>query len=256
MSKLTFKTAQNNLLYRIDDKQTDNTMQQWMLHFAQKEIEIVEVLTTPVNNTRVLQKKNAYIANICGKISHYSTSQIYRDEILPYVQKLANRFGVFKCLFSPVCNFHTGCSQQNTLFRGAKSSIEIQSAITEAFEQQYIHEIKVHNIMASARTGIPIASKNNMIGKKLATVFECKMNTALDGDDCMFIHSFLMEHWSKQIETVFKLQDICTVRVNICRTGVINMFLSIRGGVSLHDNAEILYMPFFEEICKQISDVI
>jgi len=256
MSKLIFKTTQDDLLYRIEDNQTANTMQEWLSHFEQKGIEIVEVSSTPMNNTRVLKQKNAYIANICGKISHYSTKQIYRDEILPYVQKLQNRFGIFRCLYSPLCNFHTGCVGQITLFRGAKCSVQIQEAIVEAFAQDYIHSIKVHNIMASARTGIPIASQNKMIGKKLCTVFECKMHAALDGDDCMFIHSFFLQLWSKQIEQEFHLQEISTVRVNICRTGVINMFLSIRGGVLLHNKAENLYMPLFEEICKQVCDVI
>lgn len=256
MSKLIFKTTQDDLLYRIDDKQTGNSMQEWLLYFEQKGIKIVEVSSTPVNNTRVLKQKNVYIANMCGKISHYSTNQIYRDEILPYVQNLENRFGVFKCLFSPLCNFHTGCSRQNTLFRGAKSSVEIQNAIVEAFEQDYIHSIKVHNIMASARTEVPIASQNKMIGKKLRTVFDCEMHAALDGDDCMFIHSFFLHRWSKKTESAFHLQDVSTIRVNICRTGVINMFLSIRGGVCLHNNAENLYMPFFEEIYKQVCAVI
>ena len=242
-------------MYRVEDNQSPDAIQAWMSRFQENGFEIVEVSSVSVNNTRTLKQKNAYIANICGKISHYSTTQIYREEIMPYVQKLQNRFGIFKCLYSPLCNFHTGCVGQITLFRGAKCSNQIQEAIVEAFAQEYIHNVKVHNIMASARTGIPIAKQNKMIGTQLCKFFDCEMHSSLDGDDCMFIHSFFLQKWSKTTEQTFHLHEISTVRVNICRTGVINMFLSIRGGVNLHDEAEKLYMPFFEQICKQVCDV-
>ena len=193
---------------------------------------------------------------MCGKISHYSTTQVHRSEVMPFVQKLENRFGVFKCLYSPLCNFHTGCVGQTTLFRGARNSQDIQRTIAEGFVQEYVHSVKIHNIMASARLGVPVAKTNCMILEQLQHTFECDIQKAVDVDDCMFIHSFYFNNWSTKQEKYFNLQPISSLRVNICRTGVINMFLSIRGGVFLHEEAENLYMLLFDNIFHTVQQVV
>ena len=109
MSKVIFKTDSGDLLYRINIHKGQKQVETWLQEFAAKGLDIVSVSYAPLNKTRSSKPKNTYIANMCGKISHYATTQVHKPEVMPFVQKLQNRFGVFQCLYSPMCNFHTGC---------------------------------------------------------------------------------------------------------------------------------------------------
>lgn len=256
MSKVIFKTSDGDLLYRINVHNDEKQVKIWLQEFGAKGLDIASITHTALNKTRTLKQKNTYIANMCGKISHYATTQVYTPAVMPFVQRLKNRFGVFKCLYSPMCNFHTGCVGQTTLFRGAKSSQDIQYTISQGFIEEYVHSVKIHNVMASARTGMPVAKHNTLILKNLRQTFECEIQQSIDCDDCMFIHSFLFDKWSSKHELMFTLHSISFLRVNICRTGVINMFLSIRGGILLHEEAEHMYMPLFDKIVETIKEVV
>ncbi len=49
-------------------------------------------------------------SNLCGKITHVATNDIYNPGIRPYIRRTKNLFGLFTCVYSKYANFHTGAA--------------------------------------------------------------------------------------------------------------------------------------------------
>ena len=199
-----------------------------------------------------------YISNMCGKLTHISCNSIYNPAILPYVRTKKNHFGTFSSVSTKNCNFHTGSSLVTSLFRAGNDTSRILHSIKHVFVQDYIVDISVHNIVCSFRLGHPVSSKNNMLQLKLKSLNVANVFKCADTDDRMYLHAFILNKfdskWLKSISTESYELGLCrleSIRINVCRTGVFNMFMSIPNGFRLQHHPDKLVLPFctfFENI--------
>ena len=192
-----------------------------------------------------------YISNMCGKLTHISCKSIYNPAILPYVRTKKNHFGTFSSVSTKNCNFHTGSSLVTSLFRAGNNTSKILHSIKHVFVQDYIVDISVHNIVCSFRLGHPVSSKNNMLHLKLKSLNVANVFKCADTDDRMYLHAFILNkfdsEWLKSISTDSYELGLCrleSIRINVCRTGVFNMFMSIPNGFKLQHHPDKLVLPF------------
>ncbi len=153
-----------------------------------------------------------------------------------------------------------------TLFKAGTSSKAISDGISHVFVLENLQDIVVTNIVYNARLGRPVAANNERIlraFKKLGIdpVFLC-----MPIEECMFVHCLkqLFEGGVPEgrvygrrfvfvsVRTIKRhhhhsatLQNLgsegmhdASVRVNICRTGVVNFFVGLPGGLLLSSNPE------------------
>ena len=80
----------------------------------------------------------------------------------------------------------------------------------------------------------------------VANVFKCA-----DTDDRMYLHAFILNkfdsEWLISISTDSYELGLCrleSIRINVCRTGVFNMFMSIPNGFKLQHHPDKLVLPF------------
>ena len=206
----------------------------------QREESVVKISVHEQRHVEVLSSLPPVVANICGKIVHNSALHIYHAGVRPYVVRQRNNFGVFDCVFTRACNFHTGSNKTSTMFRAGIAREDIRETIAHVFVEDAVHEVLVNNVVYTSRLGHPVSRYNNGIRRALEHLSVGCVEACMAIDDCMFVHCLLVQVQSAEYLAGFGLADVPSikVRINVCRTGVVNFFFGLAGGVPLHSAPE------------------
>lgn len=201
---------------------------------------VVRISVQEHRSVEVCASMPPVVANICGKITHTAAQHIHTPGVRPYVVRQRNNFGVFDCVFTRACNFHTGSNKTSTMFRAGTSRAEISEAIAQVFTPDTVHKILVNNIVYTSRVGHPVSRYNNGIRRALEQLDVASVEACMSIDDCMFVHCLLLRVHSSDWLAGFGLSDVPSmkVRINVCRTGVVNFFFGLAGGVPLSSAPE------------------
>ena len=202
---------------------------------AKRDQRIVKIVVQSNHLRERLSSKTLFVANMCGKIAHANNKHIHTPNAKAYVAKEFNNFGATASVFTKVCNFHTGIQNSTTLMRAGTNSKEIESVISHVFVLENIVEVVVHNIVFSARLGRPVSSRNTGIGRAIEQACGCSVLTCLQIEESMFVHSFHVQVLQATCLPVMQMPEtpLMNVRINICRTGVVNFFVGVPGGMPL-----------------------
>ena len=115
-------------------------------------------------------------------------------------------------------------------------------------------DVVVTNIVYNARLGRPVLANNKRIMRAikelaLGPVLEC-----MPVEECMFVHCLKQELTNTatlQSVGLENLQEV-SVRINICRTGVVNFFVGLPGGVHLNLDPELRIVSVCETLLQAI----
>jgi hypothetical protein len=209
----------------------------------------------PSANSAIARIKPLQIANMCGKLEHENSMFFFKPFILPLLVTVENDFGHCECLYSAVANIQTTKGNKVSLIRGARDSAALEALISHVFWPGCIISARIHNIMCSAQLPHEVSKRNNKITAMLAHECKCQAINTLLLDDCMFAHSILLDEFCCLFlqqhgvaSTNFK-----SVRINVCRSGVVNFFLAVPGGVEISRQPEHLFLPIVEAMLSAIE---
>jgi hypothetical protein len=198
------------------------------------------------------------LVNIGGKIMHFALPQVHAPAALASVQRQVNAFGVFFSVFTSATNFHTSSTRSATLFRGGSSRAAVLDAIEHVFLPHGVAEVLLNNVVFSGRLGHPVSPKNAAIRRALEAVGAGRVEIGLQTEDSMFVHSFVVRATDRawlSAREVQDLPDLC-VRINVGRTGVVNFFFGIQGGVVLASAAEERLQSVCMELFEHVRRVV
>ena len=217
--------------------------------------ELRQIKLNELQRTEAKKSTLPVVTNICGKITHPAQASVYTPEVRPYIKEVRNCFGIKYRVFSTACNFDTYVHQHSTLFRGSGRKHEIQNVINHVFGGS-VDSITVHQIVSSSRLGHPVMAENNYLPCKLKTDLRCQVTRVASADEVMFLHSFVLNEFAAsflQTHAMSQVQDL-SVRMNLCRTGVLNLFVSVpEGGGLLWDNEP---QETLLSLCRFIHNVV
>ena len=233
-----------------------------LLHSALRDIESSANVT--IVSVRIIEEKcrpvverSVYFCNICGRIKHCDVTEVVRDEVLPAVTKLRNEFGHWNAIYSPKCNLVTSTNMSSTLFRGACSSRDVFEVVRHAIQAETILHITLHMIVASARMSHPVAITSKVLEYSMQRDHLWKFRVEVTNAETFFTKSLTLYEFSEtflEIHALSRANAPKSVQVNVTRTGSINMFMSLAGGVEFHKDIENLYMSTFQFIVAMVSD--
>ena len=240
MIKVIARTISGDEIVRMVDTavvgDVCSTVTSMLSNIANSQGEQVDKFT--VHEQRIpehLSFQDPFIANICGKILHFPLRDVHAIGVRSSVLRQVNEFGVFHCVYTSSCNFHTGSTKTCTLFRGGTSRTGVLEAIDHVFVHGGIEEVLVNNVVFSARLGHPVSPHNAKVvhamrSLQVGSVQECGCT-----EDTMFVHSLVLQVESTAWLAVYGFADDTNIRVriNMCRTGVLNFFFGIPGGPQL-----------------------
>jgi hypothetical protein len=197
-------------------------------------------------------------SNLCGKITHVATKDIYNPGIRPYIRRTKNLFGLFTCVYSKYANFHTGAAMSSTLFRGGNRTADIKRAIEHIFIECYVDKIIVHNCVFTGNLGVPVSRNNSAVQKSIEEELQCRAEIIVClCDENMFAISCLLKSFKTPLlEVGSGDSEVSGVRVNICRTGVLNIFIAIPGGIDARLHLDETLAPLAHRIFNAIARVV
>lgn len=185
-----------------------------------------------------LSEKPLSVVNICGKITHASSLYLHAPGCAPYVKKERNDFGLTDTVYTRFCNFHTGSNRTSTLFRAGTCSREISETISHVFVLDTLLDVLITNVVYNARLGRAVAACNTQIQQALANMNMGAVLQCMPAEECMFVHCFRLDLAQHALTQYVGLEE-ASVRVNICRTGVVNFFVGLPGGLPLCSSPEV-----------------
>ena len=220
--------------------------------------ELSQIKLNEMQRTEAKKGMLPVVTNICGKITHPAQASVYTPEVRPYIKEVRNCFGTKYRVFSTACNFDTYVHQSSTLFRGCGRKHDIQHVIDHVFGES-VDTITVHQIVSSSRLGHPVMAENNYLPSKLKSELQCQVTRVASADEVMFLHSFVLDDFSARflqehaMSSLSQVQDL-SVRMNLCRTGVLNLFVSVPegGGLLWEDEPQETLLMF----CRCIHNVV
>jgi hypothetical protein len=216
---------------------------------------ICKISVQSQDSEQVFSEKQLAVVNMCGKITHTAATQVHNPAIKPYIKKEINNFGTTDTVYTRFGNFHTGSSQSCTLLRGATCSQSINTSIQHVFIQDYVQDVTATNIVYNARLGRAVSAQNSAIERaikklNLGTVLRC-----MPLEECMFVHCFKLQILDQAILENVGLgaaTNNASVRINICRTGVVNFFVGLPGGIPMSFAPEMSAVC----VCQMLLDSI
>ena len=143
-----------------------------------------------------------------------------------------------------------------TLIRGATCSQEIKLGIEHVFIQDCVQDVTATNIVYNARLGRAVSAYNKGIKRAITQLNIGTVSECLPLEECMFIHCFKV-----QILDIALLRNMgcshltnkTSVRINICRTGVVNFFVGLAGGVLISSAPEKLVFSVCQMLLESIK---
>ena len=207
----------------------------------------LSVSTVPPHKSSVLKPHPFKFTNICGKIKHTYSAQFHQPGVKPMVVRVQNGFGRFECLYSVHTNLLTGQNRNNTLFRGGRNSKAIISVIEHAFCEDSIGDIHVHMMVANIRMSHPVTVKCTFVDKMLTLAPQWKCLCVCMTEDQAYMKSFkiakIKTTWQATMIKSELVDKDLAILVNVCRSGSINLFMSIGAFVPLTPDIEHEYTP-------------
>ena len=175
------------------------------------------------------------MVNLGGKITHYVQAEVHAPGVRPAVQRQVNAFGVFLNVFTSAANFHTATTRTATLFRGGTSRAAVQEAIEHVFIADSVAEVLVNNVVFTGRLGCPVSRNNRGILRSLQNCGLAKSVEPCESIDDTFTHSLVLKGVAVELADGAVSTTSCeaSARINIGRTGVVNLFFGVSGGVPL-----------------------
>ena len=192
-----------------------------------------------------------YFTNICGKIEHYDVCNVTHAAVTPYILDQHDAFGSALCLYSMHCSLRISKSLTSTLFRGGCSSASIAEVIEHAILPETIRSCSVHMIVCSARLGRPVLMQDDLLVTQMQSVNDWQCQHILNDGEMQKYHSLKLHGFTEEwLCRVGLSGDACpqSCLLNICRTGTVNMFVSISPGVKFHTRVEMQYCTMLESI--------
>ena len=217
---------------------------------------VLEVQTEAASALMCAPALPLYFSNICGKVEHYDVCKVIRDSVAPYIVAQNDSFGQALSLFSRQCSLRVSKAMTNTLFRGGSSSAEIADVIEHALLPETIRRITVHMIVASARLGRPVLMQEDFFVHKMQDVphWHCQQNVT--DEEKQKYHSIQLTRFSPAWLAQMGISESNRPQsclLNVCRTGAINLFVSVAPGVPFSVGIERLYVPMLEDIVSRVS---
>lgn len=199
--------------------------------------------------------KPLQLANMCGKIWHTSSSDLFNKSVLPLVHTMRTEFGWCQTVYSALANIQTTQGNNISLIRAARDCSALQVLLDHVFKPECIQCARIHNVMCTAQIKHLVSSRNSHILQLLRNAFECACDATLLLDDYMFAHSILLEKFSTACLQQNGLHDVNvkSVRVNVCRTGIVNFFVAIPGGIDLADKPDKIILPLLANILSVVE---
>ena len=221
---------------------------------ANDKTQVIKILVQTKNLREVLSFKPLSVVNMCGKITHQATMHIHTPGVKAYITKERNNFGVSHAVYTRFCNFHTGNNKTSTLFRAGTSSRAISHGISHVFVLDNLLDVVVTNIVYNARLGWPVSAKNERIMRAFKQLGMGPVLFCMPIEECMFVHCLKLELTDTATLQSLGLQGMqdVSIRVNICRTGVVNFFFGLPGGVQLSSDPELRVICMCETLLQAI----
>lgn len=194
--------------------------------------------------------KPLQVANMCGKVWHTKSNELFYESVLPLVYTVRTEFGWCQSVYSAHGNIQTTQGNKISLIKAARNTAALQGLLNHVFQPECIEGTRIHNVMCTAQIKHPVSARNCRILQLLQDAFDCDCNKTLLLDDHMFTHSFLLENFSITCLQQNGLADVKlkSVRVNVCRTGIVNFFVAVPGGIDLADKPDKLVLPLLASI--------
>lgn len=198
--------------------------------------------------------------NVCGKINHRTAPYVVRDELLPLLVHVTNSFGTFKALYSPLCNL-TICHVGNcTLFRGARSCLDVRHVASHALRTNCVTDAFLHMLVASSRVGKPVSGSNFRLKHVLCSDPRWSARTREETEDkayqCCFELSGFDEQWLGVL-LQGRARAPTKLLLNINRKGSVNYFLSLVPSTKMkcfdHDGVD---EQVFKPVCEFFHSLI
>lgn len=233
-----------------------STVSMLVAHARSNGVAVQEVRTQASDSLSCTDRQDLYYTNICGKVEHYEVCSVVRDEVSVYVKEHCDAFGSAQCVFSPYCSLRISKAMTSTLYRGGCCSRQIAHVLEHALRPETIRANTVHMVVASARIGHPVLMHHDFLAGKLAEgrPWQCIRNVN-DGEMQKY-HSFKLYEFETAwlatcgLENGFVPQSCL---VNICRTGTVNLFLSISPGVPFEVGIEHRYTPMLNTVVAAVT---
>jgi len=215
---------------------------------------VAKILVQPAQQREELSEKPLSVVNICGKITHGASLHIHNPGVEAYIKKERNNFGVSHAVYTRFCNFHTSNNKSSTLLRAGTSSQAIANGICHVFVTDSLLDVVVTNIVYNARLGRPVLQNNKRIMRAIKELALGPVRECMPVEECMFVHCLkqeLTDPTTLQDLGLTNLHDV-SIRINICRTGVVNFFFGLPGGLDIKLEPELHVISVCETLLQAI----
>ena len=95
-----------------------------------------------------------------------------------------------------------------------------------------------------------------MIQKQLSIKLQCQVTKCVSGDEIMFLHAFMLTDFDPLLMKSMHMENVqdLSVRLNLCRTGVLNCFVSVPegGGLAWEQEPQMIV----HNLCRRIYDIV
>lgn len=196
-----------------------------------------------------------YIANICGKVEHFDVCRVTRAEVDPYLRDISDAFGSALCLYSRSCSLRISKALTNTLYRGGACSAAVAEVLEHALLPETVKSNTVHMIVASARLGRPVIMRDDFLARRMAAEPAWSCEHHLDEHEMQKYHGLKLHAFDPDWLRAHGLDDPLhphSCLVNVCRTGTVNIFVSITPGVPFEVGIELRYTPMLEAVLAAV----
>ena len=228
-----------------------DTVTRLLKHVEAAGLEVLEVKTAARSVLLCSPEVPLYFSNICGKIEHYDVCKVTKDAVAPYVVAQSDSFGRALGVFSKHCSLRISKAMTNTLFRGGSSSAEIAEVIDHAILPETIRQITVHMIVASARLGRPVLMQEDFFIHRLQALPHWHCQRHVTDEEMQKYYSLQLTRfdadWLLQMGVPPGSRPQSCL-LNVCRTGTINLFVSVAPGVRFFVGIEHTYTRMLEEV--------
>ena len=202
---------------------------------------------------RKTYSRAVYFTNICGKVVHCHVAHTINPGVQPLVHKVVNGFGRFSALFGPHCNLLTSSTNTVTLFRAARRSRDVFSALEHAINPDSVASIALHMLVATARVAHPIILQCAFVDAVFARDDRWTAVTVLKTEEGAHMKSIalsgLSPAWVRSIAD--GLQVPSKILVNLTKNGAINMFMSIDDAFVV--DMEFKYIPLCDVLVSLVN---
>ena len=225
-------------------------------HVARAGLTLVEMHTEALGTLSCSPASGVHFTNICGKIDHYDVTRVTPEAMQPYVKRHTDAFGTALCVYSSVCSLRTSTALTSTLYRGGGSSAQMAVVFEHAILPETIRSNTVHMLVASCRLGWPVIMRSFFLIAHLEACPHWTCTQCVDDGETQKYHSVKLtgfdDAWLASHGVAGPLRP-STCLVNVCRTGTVNIFISISPSIPFEVGVEERYRSMLEHIISLVA---